>query len=293
MDFGFAVLAHSTPNVCLRLIGRLLQIGDVYLHVDAKARLDDFLMKAKGPHKLILAEKRWDIRWGSFAMMEATLNMLAQMQARGGYDRYTLLSGDSYPIKSDAEILDVMGSADDFMHSEPCGDSDPRKLRIREVFAPDTTIGEIRAVHYERFIRYTDAEDLYIALRLLRDRKAFADKVDYHVGSQWWSLTRPTLERILAFIKHDTKFTTHFRFSSIPDEAFFQTAIRNCSHEPVKLLGPPIYAKWDAHPRPYVFNRLSDYDLLSNRHEPWARKFGPESDPLLDLLDKKAAPSVK
>ncbi|NKC31376.1 beta-1,6-N-acetylglucosaminyltransferase [Falsiroseomonas selenitidurans] len=289
---AFLVLAHRAPALCRRLIGRLRPMGDVYLHVDQKVAAEPFAPPpedvAEGLGEVFLANRRADIRWGSFAMVQATLDLLEDAQHAEPYARFTLLSGDSYPVQPDAAIHAMLSGDRDHISAADTS-RDERRSRIERVYAPDTFIGQIKAPFHERHLRPEDWPALEQAMRLLPEREAFIRRTGYFIGSQWWSLTGRSVEAIRAYLHENPAFAMHFRYSSIPDEAFFQTAYMAAAPDATKRVNSPVHAKWDSIPRPFEYTHAEELPLLLGLKQPFARKFGDSSFPLLDLLDARAA----
>ncbi|MBU8538104.1 beta-1,6-N-acetylglucosaminyltransferase [Falsiroseomonas tokyonensis] len=286
MEFGFAVLAHRAPQVGQRLIRRLLRLGDVYLHVDAKVGLEDFLPQdIEGlPGRLHLARRRFDIRWGSFAMVEATLALLAEMRAAKPYHRITLLSGDSYPIFPDGRMREFLASSTEAISARPVT-RDARRSRTERIYVPDTVIGVLKSHFTDRYLTPADVPDLLAAIGLLQTRTEFLQRTPVHLGSQWWSLTRDALDQIEAFLQANPDFIQHFRYSAIPDESFFQTAFMKAVADPKKRTDGPLHIRWDTKPRPFVFLLPEQIVDLRASNKPFVRKVAEESAELLDLLD--------
>lgn len=288
MRTAFLVLAHRAPGLCRRLLSRLSLFGDVFLHVDLKSDASIFKPPAGEASRgtLRLATRRYNIRWGSFAMVQATLDLLDDARAVHDYDRYTLISGDSYPIQGADRIREFLASPLDHI-SVINSLSDERRVRIERIYAPDTLIGQIKAPFHERFLLRDDLDQLAEAAKLFNDRAAFIERTGYYIGSQWWSLTGRSVGRILRYLAETPEFTRHFRFSSIPDEAFFQTAFMASAEDASRRRPGPVYSKWDSQPRPYEFGRPADLEILGRVNEIFARKFAENSDTLLDALDAR------
>jgi hypothetical protein len=51
-------------------------------------------------------------------------------------------------------------------------------------------------------------------------------------GSAWWLLNRETASAVLRFLDSNRWFLNAFRWSSVPDEMFFQTIIANLGIRP-------------------------------------------------------------
>lgn len=47
MKYAFLIAAHSDAEQLLRLMKRLLSLGDIYVHIDKKVKDSDYLNKVK------------------------------------------------------------------------------------------------------------------------------------------------------------------------------------------------------------------------------------------------------
>ncbi|MCC6007570.1 MAG: glycosyl transferase, partial [Rhodobacteraceae bacterium] len=97
-----------------------------------------------------------------------------------------------------------------------------------------------------------------------------------HLGSQWWCLTRDTLEAILTDPDRPA-FDRFFRQVWIPDEAYFQSLVRrHARHIESRSL---TLSKFDFQGKPHVF--YDDHLALLERSDCFvARKIWPRADKL-------------
>jgi hypothetical protein len=281
------VLAHRDPALCARLVARLLALGsDVFLHVDVKVPIDDYSATLGGMRTSVtILERRHDSRWGGFRMTEATLDLLRAARASGPHARYTLLSGDTYPVKARARISAQLASGNDFISLRPVGLDERKYQRIERVYIPDLDCGSLRPGWVERHVNPSDLATFAALPAILKGRRPFLDRYPYFVGSQWWSLTSSSVTRLLDFLAGDPDFLEQFRYSSIPDEAFFQTA-----YVAAGLRGPAtrqslVAVDWTRSPKPFLYEGPEHLQGLLEAPQVFARKFSEKSGPLLDLLD--------
>src|SRR3954465_10752454 len=109
------VLAHTRPAQVRRLLARLAPLGGTtYLHVDAR----EPQLFVAGEVELLPPRRS---PWGSFGLVEATLDGLCASVARGAASHVVLLSGADYPIKPATEIAAFFAERpdDSFMEAEP------------------------------------------------------------------------------------------------------------------------------------------------------------------------------
>jgi hypothetical protein len=275
---AFLILAHDKPDQLQRLVDALQhERFDLYLHLDAK--VGDSHPIPSGVHTTI---SEFDISWGGFSMVEATLALLScAKRAPRSYHSYTLLSGTDYPVASNEYIHQVLASTDgnriDYWHDE---DPSWHKRYTRFYFHdwPDL------------LARIANALSRRIS-RILPDRN-MPPSVKPYFGSQWWTLSDRGVEAVLQFIAERPDVRTFMRHVHIPDEMFFQTALTNVDAE-VQLVREPLrYLDWSkqrAHPGTIQFGDLEEVlqgDWL------FARKFNERSTPgILDAVERMRHPA--
>jgi hypothetical protein len=112
--------------------------------------------------------------------------------------------------------------------------------------------------------------------RRLGLRRRIPDGIEPHLGSQWWCLTRTTLERILGD-PEGARFVRYFRRVWIPDESYFQTIVRRHARR-IESRSLTL-AKFDFQGKPHVF--YDDHlDLLRQSDRFFARKIWPRAEGL-------------
>ena len=110
--------------------------------------------------------------------------------------------------------------------------------------------------------------------RRLSLRRRVPPGIEPHLGSQWWCLTRGTLERILSDPDGE-RYIRYFRHVWIPDESYFQTLVRRHSrHLESRSL---TLSKFDFQGKPHIF--YDDHLQLLRRSDCFvARKIWPRAD---------------
>ena len=104
MTVAYLVAAHDNPAHLQRLIGALSSPSSkCFVHIDRKSDIEKFHgLRAHDVH--ITADRR-SVYWADFSPIEATLVLLrAAMADPRRFDRFVLLSGADYPLRSAAAI---------------------------------------------------------------------------------------------------------------------------------------------------------------------------------------------
>jgi hypothetical protein len=103
---AYLIVAHKNVQQLELLVESLsYDHNSVLIHIDKKSGL------MKGPHLDCLKRMRnvtiisdYNIHWGSFNIVKATLRLLNIAYSEGRHDYYILLSGQDLPIKSNEFI---------------------------------------------------------------------------------------------------------------------------------------------------------------------------------------------
>lgn len=82
MKLAHFILAHNKPEQLCRLVDRLAH-PDVYIfiHVDKKADISPFRIALKNCSNVVFVDNRVDIIWGSYRMVQATIEGFKQIMA--------------------------------------------------------------------------------------------------------------------------------------------------------------------------------------------------------------------
>lgn len=216
---AYLILAHNDVPLLESLLCCLDDSrNDIYLHWDAKSG-DVPSLRTNSSHLYIL-ERRVNVNWAAFSMVEAEYNLFRAACQNGPYSYYHLLSGADLPIKPQ-----------DYIHSE-CERLEGTEF-IAYADAPQAEL-DYRVQHYFLFPEgFKGAGIIKKAIR-----KTFIkmqDLVRYHrtdsvvkKGSQWCSVTQAFVEYLLS---KEAEVKKLFNHTFCPDELFIQTV---CFNSPFK-----------------------------------------------------------
>ena len=284
---GFVVLAHDQPDNVARLIDRLTaQGGVVALHwdrrhpVDMVAQLKKELPASQAAR--VLAAERVEVHWGLWSVVQATLNGLQAIQSSGqAVDYVTLLSGHDYPLRPLRQLQDFLQSNPGLEHIE-CVDHE------KERWVTDGLHDE--RWQYRHYISWGTHPKLFdkswhlqraLGLKVRKPRG-----LQPHFGSQWWTLSWPTLEKVLA-ASREPQVRKFFRRTWVPDEMFFQTLVAKFV-SPARITGQNLnFYHFSKQGTPLVLHRDHLSFLRSQPHF-FARKISPRAKILRDDLDTLA-----
>lgn len=292
---AYLILAHNAPTHLGRLIAALQPTGGtVFVHVDVRSDERPFREATMGmPVVFVPFHQRMAIHWCGFSMVEATLR-LVKMAFTDGADRFVLMSGTDYPVKSPAALRAYLEQDLEFIQIDrlldPLGNSHFDRCANR-AFAGDFTLSNPRTGR-PGLVNLVERVAAYLP------RRTYSLPIYY--GPSWWALTRTAIADILRIWRDEPTAIAWFRFSRSPDEMVFQTLLKSSSRSHKLAFDATIpeftiprhraalhYANWDR-PNPAVprIVEQEDYDEILASGALFVRKIDPvRSKNLIDNLD--------
>lgn len=217
MKHAYLILAHHEFGLLQTLISCLDDArNDIYVHIDKKVKHLPELHVTQARLKML--DRRIDIRWADYSMVEAEFALFGEAQKNGPYAYYHLLSGVDLPIKSQDYIhrffeehqgKEFIGYTLTEMTPETV-----RRMQRWHLFPQH--FGRKRNVHSvlrSLFLRFQGL------LGLKRNAQVYFTK-----GSQWVSITE---EMAKFFLSREAWVRKTFTHTFVPDECVMQTICWN------------------------------------------------------------------
>lgn len=304
----YLLFAHDQPAHAARLVRRL-DDGEsrFWLHLDQRSDIEDWdEVLATGIVSVVAPRVR--IVWGGWSQVQAMLAMVRSCLASGDPGYVVMMSGQSYPIKSTAQIDSYLEQHRDLLHMDlwdlserwpdnyrnridyfciPMSESkgDLALLRRRQEMNARELFGWTR-----KLVRRLGLREAVETLRLIgRRRPDVRDRVVG--GSTWWAMPWEVLNDVMAHHAAHPEYAEFLRWSMFADEQFFQTLLVTMDPAIRSRIAPTLThvdwteGDWDL-PRTMG---PSDLDTLLELPEGvlFARKFlTPQSDVVVDELDE-------
>ncbi len=288
MSLGIALLVHQDFDRVLELAQALHGAGcKLGIHVDAKVdsqEYEDFHQQAKGMEGVVFAP-RIQCEWGRFSLVEAQISAArAVLDGFADVSHVAQLSGSCLPNRPVAELQD-------FLQRNP----DTDFIESVRVGGVSWIKGGLEAERFSlyfpfSFVKHRRRFDAFVWLqRKLGINRKLPEGLVPHIGSQWWVLTRATLQAIL----NDPERAQYDRFFAkcwIPDESYFQSLVRKHS---ARIKSRSLtWARFDFRGKPMVF-----YDdhirYVEHLNSFFLRKVWPGATALYQTLldqNRQAAP---
>lgn len=273
------VLIHAHKDVVV--INRLIRAFDhpsfvVYVHLDLKSDVDP---AALDPLARRIRNRR-RVYWGDFSQVEAILASLAEIQSAEDYEHVICVSGQDFPVWSNARILRYLSEAKgrQFMHHAP--------------LAPGGWPEAADRVQYYHYTGRSRALSLVYrasraAMRLLSLKRSMPGGMTAYGGSNWYTLTRGGVEYVLAFVASHQAYIDFMRTVSIPDEVFFHTILLNSDLRDTIVNDHLRYVDWSERlPNPKCLT-TADFDRIVASGKMICRKIDVRTG--LELVDRLEA----
>ncbi len=275
MSLGVIMLVHTDFDRVEQMVRHWANAGcPVVVHVDsnvADAAYDRFQQALAD-----LADVRFSARhrceWGTWGLVAASQEAATLLlEDFPDVQHAFLASGACLPLRPIADLqryLDAHADTD-FIESATTAD------------VPWTVGGLDR----ERFTlqfpfawkKHRRLFDLFVRLQqITRYKRSIPEGIVPHMGSQWWCLTRQTLDAILRDPNRQT-YDAYFQKVWIPDESYYQTLTR--LHARKVESRSLTLAKFDYQGKPHIF--FDDHAELLQRSKSFvARKIWRDADQL-------------
>ena len=273
MTLGFVLLVHGAFDRAEQVTRYFAGNGcPVVIHVDGKVparRFRAFRERFRGMADVAFC-RRTRVEWGTWSLVRATQDAAEKLLATYPEVGHVFLaSGSCLPLRPVAELRAHLASRPD--------------TDFIESVTTDQVTWTVDGLEAERFTlrfpfswrRQRRLFDAHVRLqRRLGLRRRIPEGVSPHLGSQWWCLTRRTLEAILS-APDRARVDAYFARVWIPDESYFQSLARR--HATAIESRSLTLSKFDVQGKPHVF--YDDHLPLLERSDCFvARKIWPRAD---------------
>lgn len=277
MKIAHLILVHKDPAQLARLIDKLSHPdADIYVHVDRKTSVDGFVKVCARPN-VYLIKNRIKVHWGSYSIVQATINGFKQiLTAKKEYGYINLLSVSDYPIKSAAEIHQFFSKNPDKIWMEYLTEDSEwwHKIKTR------VTKYHLTDYNFKGSYALSTLLNKFFPDRVAPDNLVFVGK------SQWLTITEEAARYIIYYLRDNPKVKKYFKLTWGADEVLIQTILYN-SHLKDKIVNNNLrYTDWSEDKDSPKLLTMADAEKLKNSPHLYARKFDMAIDrEILDYLD--------
>ncbi|MFZ5550265.1 MAG: beta-1,6-N-acetylglucosaminyltransferase [Pseudomonadota bacterium] len=286
MKLAILLLCHEPADVVAsRLASPFFAHPDVkvYLHYDAARSAEELAaLKAAVPPAVqhAFVAQRVHCEWGDYSLVEATHRMmrLALSDEAFGFDYAALISASCIPIRP-------LSSLQEFLRRRRGLDF----IQAVDVERRKWVKGGLEKERFQFYFPFSFKKHRWLFERctalqaLLRVRRAVPEGLRVHFGSQWFCLTRATVQAVSARLD-EPALQRYFARSWIPDEFAIQSLVVQVQR-PERIAGHALtYYEFDDQGRPLVLEN-GQFEHLMQQPFFFARKVSPHAGGLLTQIE--------
>lgn len=218
IKIAYLIIAYMDPKQLARLAKRLTNTADVYIHINANEEIGPFSKYLNRLHekgKVTLLKKRYHVQWGGYSILKATFALLEEALGHYRYDRFVLLTGLDYPIKSDVVIQNFFD-----------------KHRQTEYIHASLVKGAFKSYVCRDHEKINEILIKLEKAGILINRRGKTDKIIYknkeyavYGCAPKWALTGEAAIYLLHFWKLNKGFNRQFCFMHAPDDFYVATVL--------------------------------------------------------------------
>lgn len=286
MKLAILLLCHEPPEVVAsRLASPFFAHPElkVYLHYDAARSPEELAaLQAAVPPTVqhAFVADRVHCQWGDYSLVEATHRMAQLALADEGFafDYAALISASCIPIRP-------LSSLQEFLRRRQGMDF----IQAVDVERRQWVKGGLEKERFQFYFPFSFKRHRWLFERttalqaLLRVRRTVPQGLKVHFGSQWFCLTRATLQAVSARLAAPV-LRRFFARSWIPDEFAIQSLVVQVQR-PERIAGHALtYYEFDDQGRPLVLEN-GQFEHLMRQPFFFARKVSPHAGRLLARIE--------
>lgn len=274
MKLAYLLLAHKNLPQVARLVNEL-QCGEVaiFIHIDKKTTTDQQILTSllNDTSNVFFTDNRHQVTWGGFGITAAILELMQVCLQHSSYDYLSVISGQDFPIQSNAFIIDFLSR-----------NKGTEFLEYMEL--PDSRwIGNNGLDRYEYYwaieeMGLENSIKMVNVQRQLSNKRTFPGNMSPYGGSGWFTITEECAKYVLQKTTESPDLLSFFRYTYAAEEMLFPSIIMNSPYATQVTNNNLRYIDWHSGPQYPKILRQSDIDNMIHGGHLWARKFDSDVD---------------
>lgn len=284
VKIAYLVIAYMDPEQLERLAVRLSGTSDVFVHINASVDQEPFQRALSGVHgqgKVFFSKERYRIVWGGYSILQATFSMMAQACQQDTYDRFVLLTGLDYPIRSDDEIEAFFraNAHTEFIHADTV--SGEQYGHLYYYASRDHKVLHKCFQSYEKILKK-------LGKKGKKDYVVYNGKKYHLYGiAPKWALSGECVSYLLHFYKKNRGFNRYFQLMHAPDDFYVATVLFHSKfRDSIESREDIFRIIWLPEDKGAKILDVEDYQELESGNHLYAKKFqSGYSEELIQILD--------
>jgi hypothetical protein len=287
MRIACLVMGYIAPAVLARSVPILREAGwEVFVHVDRKVAMDGY-RRAMGDaaQSCVFVASPVEVFWGGYSMIAAELLLIETARKHAAYDKFLLLSDDSFPVLPPDALRRHFDNESDQITLRRVREGTPTHARYRDFVCYDdvaTTIRDVSTVVPGSPLRVIRPELEKRIAEIAALRRRGKKRLQLYYGQGLWALTKATLDIVTRTIETDRHLQRSFVYSALPDETMIHSIVGNFVR-PTEQEATPVYVNYSGG-APVVYAAMTDLPLDLRETHAFLRKLSPTATETLDIL---------
>ncbi|MTI80465.1 MAG: hypothetical protein FH758_06200 [Firmicutes bacterium] len=277
---AYLLVVHKSPNQVNLFLEQLLNIGDcdIYIHVDTKS---DNIMPQLKKDKKIHIYSEFDVKWGSFEIVESAIFLMRKIQELGKTYEY-IYFGSGQDLITRNGLLGYLdenkGNIFIQIDDKPIKNNDRRSSRFNVKWPKKLLIRN--DLHLYRFVRIFISILCKFGINLFPNKKRLKKELTFYQGRTWFIIPYEVMIYINNYLTENGNYIDFWRDSLASDLMFFQTLIMNSPYKN-KVHDELMYVQFGTKFRnmnhPHTIT-IDDIEKLKKSNKYFARKFEEKED---------------
>lgn len=294
VQLAYIISAYKLPDLLVRLVNRLhSQNASFFIHVDKKTprHVFDRMKHGLTDFDNVFFLQRHKCYHGDFGHVRASLKGIREIVSQDApFDYVILLTGQDYPLKTNAEIEAFFTKNQDtsFVEHFPLPfsgwgeDGGMERIERRHYRLMGQNVGFPVGAKTGRFLPIKKLLNVPFSVR-----PEFPAGLKPYGGSSYWNLSREAISYVSDYVNHNPGFVRFFSRTWVSDEIFFQTLLLNSPLRDKIVDDSLRYVEWHRPGKKPDILGKDDFNALRSSSKLFARKFDPGVDgDILDMIDK-------
>lgn len=287
MKHAILIMAHKNIETLHHLVDYFNKDCYVFIHIDKKTKIkDETIQHIETKPQVVKIYRQYNVHWGGFSMLKCEMFLLKEAYKLSDADYFHLISGEDYPIKPLNEFNDFFCQRNGWKF-------------VSYVHLPNKNF---QGNTYNRFCYYLPY-DLFknrksaqlLIPKIIKWQKRLHIKrnipnVFEHLygGSQWFSITRQAVNRIMQYTKSSSALYKRLRWTFAPEEVYIVTLIENLMPKACVINDNLRIIRWKYENGNYpAYLSIEHFHLLVESNSFFARKIDQKiSQALVEMIDK-------
>lgn len=243
MVHAFLITAYKDVPRLEELVRALGHDAHVYIHLDRRSRVPRQHLQALLRMDSVNAlSRRYAVRWGSFAHLQAILHLARLAVGDGQADMLHVISGSDQPLRAPAAfnawMEDHLGR--EFLEHFPLPTPYWRNggLDRLEYYHPLDLIDVKRGNNRQLVNRLVRLQ------QMLGIRRSVQGLPPLYGGSTWWSLSRACVAHVLHRLDREPRLLRRFAHTHCPEEILMPTLVMDSPFAPHVVNDNLRYIDW-------------------------------------------------